>query len=85
MLETIYNIASQMVASRLAERSIIMNKHEEKINHCKNCDSASMEMCLLIKHCKYWTNPYKEEEFYKYAKTHLSSAYGKMVTSQLAN
>ena len=32
-----------------------------------------------------WHIPLKKEEFYKYAKTHLSSAYGKMVTSQLAN
>lgn len=29
--------------------------------------------------------PLKKEDFYKYAKTHLSSAYGKMVTSQLVN
>lgn len=23
-------------------------------NPCKNCDSTSMEMCLLIRRCKYW-------------------------------
>ena len=27
----------------------------------------------------------EENEFYKYAKTHLSSAYGKMVTSPLVD
>lgn len=36
---------------------------EEKINHCENCDSTSMEMCLLIRHCKYWANPYKAHEY----------------------
>lgn len=36
---------------------------EERINHCESCDSTSMEMCLLIRHCKYWVNPYKEHEY----------------------
>lgn len=27
---------------------------EEKENPCRNCDSTSMEMCLLIRHCNHW-------------------------------
>lgn len=30
---------------------------------CNDCDSTSMEMCLLVRHCKYWANPYKEHEW----------------------
>lgn len=30
---------------------------------CDDCDSTSMEMCLLIRHCKYWANPYKAHEY----------------------
>ena len=41
----------------------ITTEETQKINHCKNCDSMSMEICLLIRHCKYWANPYKTHEY----------------------
>lgn len=41
----------------------ITTEETQKINHCENCDSTSMEICLLIRHCKYWTNPYKTHEY----------------------
>lgn len=31
-------------------------------NPCSNCDSTSMEMCLLIRHCKYWVTRKEPEE-----------------------
>lgn len=35
-----------------------------KNNSCSNCDSTSMEMCLLIRHCKNWAvrNTGKEDK-----------------------
>lgn len=27
---------------------------ENRENPCLNCDSTSMEMCLLIRHCENW-------------------------------
>ena len=30
---------------------------QARSNPCTNCDSTSMEVCLLIRHCKYWANP----------------------------
>ena len=29
---------------------------------CKNCDSTSMEMCLLIRHCPYWAERVEDIE-----------------------
>ena len=30
-------------------------------NQCINCDSNSMEECLLIRHCKYWVTKKKKK------------------------
>lgn len=31
-------------------------------NLCSNCDSTSMEMCLLIRHCEHWVTKKSKEE-----------------------
>ena len=31
-------------------------------NPCSNCDSTSMEMCLLIRHCEHWVTKKSKEE-----------------------
>lgn len=41
----------------------LVTGENQKINHCENCNSTSMEMCLPIRHCKYWANLYKAHEY----------------------
>lgn len=33
---------------------IFIRRYPMKTNPCTDCDSTSMEMCLLIRHCEYW-------------------------------
>lgn len=42
---------------------------------CETCDSTSMEMCLLIRHCNHWIDkPYNEDVKSKSGKKHIKDS-----------
>lgn len=46
--------------NKYIDEEIEVITEENKHGFCKNCDSTSMEKCLLVRHCKYWCNSQKQ-------------------------
>ena len=49
-------------------------KYDTLMRQCEICDSTSMEMCLLIRHCPHWVDRQYNKNISKNGKKHIKDS-----------